>query len=125
MAINVQLLVAPLAVTSLVLQPSAAYRQLQQDQPTAETSNSNHAADTATAAAADLASMTAAGAPVDSNPEAAAAATEGSSGSPGDPRGVPGFDFPDRIPGPPDADPSRQGMYKGKYMWVTHCNVVL
>jgi hypothetical protein len=60
--------------------------------------------------------MAAARAPVGFDPEAAAAAAGG---------GRPGFDFPDRIPGPPDADPSRQGMYKGKYRWVMHCNVDL
>jgi hypothetical protein len=29
-----------------------------------------------------------------------------------------GYDYPDRIPGPPELDPNRQGMYKGKYRWA-------
>jgi hypothetical protein len=33
------------------------------------------------------------------------------------PGGRAGYDYPDRIPGPPQVDPSRQGMYKGMYRW--------
>jgi hypothetical protein len=36
------------------------------------------------------------------------------------PSGRAGYDYPDRIPGPPAHDPHRQGMYKGKYRWA-HC----
>jgi hypothetical protein len=45
---------------------------------------------------------------VDANPELDAAAA---------PSGRAGYDYPDRIPGPPALDPHRQGMYKGKYRW--------
>lgn len=31
------------------------------------------------------------------------------------PGGRAGYDYPDRIPGPPELDPNRQGMYKGMY----------
>jgi hypothetical protein len=100
----VNLLFALLAVTILLVQPSAA--QLKPDDSTAADIPAAETAPTITAA--DLADIIKARAPVDFDPEAVAA-TEG---------GRAGWDYPDRIPGPPDADPSRQGLYKGKYRWV-------
>jgi hypothetical protein len=109
MAQYFQLLFALLAVTSLLVQPSAAHRQLKQDETAAAAAAAADAAAAGTGIAADLANIIAARSPVDFDPEAVAAATGG---------GRAGWDFPDRIPGPPDADPSGQGMYKGKYRWV-------
>jgi hypothetical protein len=46
---------------------------------------------------------------VDATPELDAAVS---------PVGHAGYDYPDRIPGPPALDPHKQGMYKGKYRWA-------
>jgi hypothetical protein len=53
---------------------------------------------------------------VDDDPELNPTATSG---------GRAGYDYPDRIPGPPELDPSRQGMYKGKYRWAAHLSQAL
>lgn len=108
---NMQLQLVSIALLCFAVQPSAAHRQLAQEQVTPA------------GAGADAQPITALAEPDIQDPVALAAATLATP-TPFDPEANPppgarpGFETPDRVPGPPHADPSGQGMYKGHYRCV-------